>query len=457
MHERTQRAIARMTFVFCCALPTLATLSIILVSWTPWWHRRALAAIEADLSRDTGLVLQIADFKRATPATWCLYRVEIFDPETGREVARVREIRWCDRGDEISILLQQPELQSAELQHTWKMIHDRFLCRPDQTVRPTDLAANDLTIHSRTGALTFVDVDAWIRPGLATGTVEANIQGMPAGYVQPTRASMSPVSVTVIRDRNGQRPSTSWVLSSGETPLPCSALAEYLPQLKSLGNEAMFSGTMRVKLAREDWEEDWEIDLGGSRFSGIDLGQWCETLPHRCTGTAAAQLDRCRIITEQGSVTVVDIAGSLRARDGLVGGSLLRSAELHLGLAVRNDVEVSVAYDRLAIGIDLNGPLLQLTGICNTELGFEGIGSGVVLCAGGHSLAETTGHTLPATSLNATLAPPHSVMVPLSRQTSPLMNILMPPSRAVPRGPVAAPRITTKRRLQDDPSIGQPR
>jgi hypothetical protein len=453
MHERTQRAIARMTFVFCCALPTLATVSIILATWTPWWHRRSLAAIEADLSRDTGLVLRIADFKRAAPSTWCLYGVEIYEPETGREVARVREIRWCDRGDEISMLLQQPELQSAELQHTWMMIHDRFLCRPDQTVRPTELAANDLTIHSRTGALTFVDVDAWIRPGLATGTVEANIQGMPAGHVLPTPASMSPVSVTVLRDRNGPRPSTSWVLSSGETPLPCSALAEYLPQLEPLGNEAMFSGTMRLELAREDWV----IDLGGSRFSGIDFGQWCETLPHRCTGTAAVQLERCLVITEKGIVNRVDIAGSLRARDGLVGGSLLRSAGTHLGLAVRDDVEGSVAYDRLALGINLNGPLLKLTGICDYEVGFEGIGSGVVLCAGGHSLAETTGHTLPAASLQATLAPPHSVMVPLSRQTSPLMNILMPPSREVPRAPVAVPRITSKRRLQDDPSIGQPR
>ena len=453
MHERTQRAIARMTFVFCCALPTVATLSIIVATWTPWWHRKALAAIEADLSRDTGLVLQIADFKRSSPSTWCLYRVEIYEPETGREVARVREIRWCDRGDEVAILLQQPELKSSELQHTWKMIHDRFLCRPDQTVRPTELAANDLTIHSRTGALTFVDVDAWIRPGLATGTVEANIQGIPAGYVKPTRASMSPVSVTVIRDRNGQLPSTSWVLSSGETTLPCSALAEYLPQLESLGNEAMFSGTMRVKLAREDWE----IDLGGARVSEIDVGQWCETRPHRCTGTAAVQLERCRIITEQGSVSVVDIAGSLRARDGLVGGSLLRAAGQHLGLAVRGDVEASVAYDRFAIGFNLIGPLLHLTGICNTELGFEGLGSGVALCAGGHSLAETSGHTIPAASQQATIAPPHSVMVPLSRQTSPVMKILMPPSREVPRVPTAPPRITAKRRLQDDPSIGQPR
>jgi hypothetical protein len=428
MHERTQRAIARMTFVFCCALPTMVTLLIIVASWTPWWHRKSLAAIEADLSRDTGLVVRIADFKRASPSTWCLYRVEIFEPETGREVARVREVRWCDRRDEISMLLQQPELQSAELEYTWKMIHDRFLCRPDQTLRPTELAANDLTIHSRTGPLTLRDVDAWIRPGLAAGTVEATIQCMPAGLVVPEQAGLSPIGITVIRDRSGEIPSTSWVLTTGQSPLPCSALAEYLPQLEPLGAEAMFSGTMRLNLAREDWE----IDLGGSRFSEIDFGRWCETLPHRCTGTASVQLDRCRVITEQGNISVVDVAGSLRAQNGLVGGSLLRSAAVNLGLAVRPDVDGAVAYDRLALEFNLNGPLLQLKGICNTELGFEGLGSRVVLCAGGHSLAENSGHTLPAASLQATFAPPHSVMVPLSRQTSPLMNLLMPPSREVP-------------------------
>ncbi len=457
MHERTQRAIARMTFVFCCAVPTLVTCVIIAVTWTPWWHRRSLAAIEASLSRDTGLVLQIADFKRAAPSTLCLYGVEIFEPETGHEVARVREIQWVQRGQEVSILLQQPELQSSELAHTWKMIHDRFVCRPEQTSSAVQLAANDLTIHSRTGPLTLRDVDAWIRPRVGENAVEATIQCLPATtHLAAMIQSPSPVNITVVRDRGGDAPSTSWTLSTGETALPCSALAEYLPQLERLGSDAMFSGSMRWSLR----PNGWTIDLGGSRFTDIALGQWLENLPHRLTGTATIQLERCRVVCEQRVTNVVDIAGSLRARDGLVGPSMFASARRHLGFAVA-DVDSVVAYDRIALGFNLNGPLLHLEGVCRTEVGYEGLHSGVVLCAGGHPLAESSGETLQATQLQAAFAPGHSVMVPLSRQTSPLMDILMPPSRPAP-SPLAPssdssiPRITSTRPLRESPSIAQP-
>ena len=55
MHERTQRAMARLMFVFCCAIPTLVTISVIVFTWTPWYHHRCLSQIEAKLSDETGL------------------------------------------------------------------------------------------------------------------------------------------------------------------------------------------------------------------------------------------------------------------------------------------------------------------------------------------------------------------------------------------------------------------
>lgn len=452
MHERTQRAIARMMFVFCCALPTAITMLVIVTTWTPWWHRRCLASIEADLSRQTGLVVRIDEFKRAAPSTISLYGVGVFEPETGREVASVREIRWARRGDEVSMLLQQPQLQSSELPHTWKMIHDRFLCRPDQTSGSVQFAANDLTIQSKTGPLTLVDVDAWIRPGLEPNTVEASIQCLPAAAHMASLTPATPISIIVTRQRDGDEPSTSWVLNAGETALPCSALAEYMPQLESLGSDATFAGTM----AWTSYRDGWTIDLGGSRFEDISLGQWCEALPHRLTGTAAMILDRCRVSSRKQTTEVIDIAGSLRARDGLVGPSLLMSAREHLGFAVAEFTEPVIGYDRLSLGFNLKGPLLQLVGICGTEIGFEALHSDVVLCAGGQALAESDNGWIQAARLQSLFAPEHSVMVPLSRQTSPLLNLLTPPSRPTTLRPSNPPRIRTATPLQEEPSIYQP-
>ncbi len=449
MHERTRRAIARMTFVFCCAVPTVITLSIILVSWTPWWHQRSLTAIESSLSRDTGLIVRIDNFRRSAPSTLYLYDVEFLEPETGREVARVREIQWAKRGDDVAIWLQQPELRSEQLPHAWSMIHDRFLCRPDQTSSSLKLMARDLTIHSRTGSLTLRDVLARMRPRVGEDAVEASIRCYPATSDQG--ATPSPVTISVLRDRSGSTPSTSWVLRTGDTPLPCSALAEYLPPLERLGGDAMFAGTMRWKLERDGWT----IDLGGSQFTDIALGQWLEHLPHRLTGTASIQLQRCRIVTRQRATETVDIAGVLRAREGQIGPLMLKSARRHLGFAVV-DASGAFEYDRIALGFSLNGPLLHLDGLCATDLGYQSLPEGVVVQVGGNPIAESTGSTLQATQLQAFFAPEHSVMVPLSKQTSPLKSLLMAPSRPTSNHDAAVPRITSTRQWNGGPSIEQP-
>ncbi len=451
MHERTERAIARMTFVFCCAIPTFAVLLIIVVTWTPWWHRRSLASIEADLSRDVGLVVKVEDFRRAAPSTLTLQGIDLLDPETQRQVARIRQAQWADHGDSISILLQQPELQSTQLAQVWKLLHDRFLCRPEQTTRSVRLAVNDLTIHSTVGPLPMTRVDAWIRPRRQTNAIEVTAQCFPAnGY--NSAMLKSPVGITVVRDREGEAPSTSWTLRTTD-PLPCSALAEYLPPLGQLGDDAQFVGTLRWTLSRDGWS----IDLGGSDFLDLSLSSWFENLSHKLTASSARlHLDRCRIVREENTTQVVDIAGALRARDGQIGPSLLRSARRHLGFAVAQ-FDKAVGYDRLAIGFNLNGPLLRLDGICRTEIGYEGLHSGVVICADGHSLAESNGDWLQATQLQAALAPEHSVMVPVSQQTSSLMQILMPPSRPTPTSGQSAARVTSTRPLSGEPSISQPK
>jgi hypothetical protein len=449
MHERNQRAIARLMFVFCCALPTSLTVVCILVSWTPWYHQRSLRSIEEELSQDTGLIVQIEDFKRATPSTWHLIGVRVTDPETELEVAQVREVHWVSGSNEVSIWLHQPELQSSQLPKIWRLLHDRFLCQPERTDLPVKVAGNDLTIHSRTGALTLREIGAWIQP--EDDSVEATIQGIPA-----FSRTNAPISINVRRDRSGPEPMTQLVLDTNGNRLPCSALAEYLPRLESLGNEATFFGTLQWQLDSDRW---W-VDMASSRLEQVSLDKLFEKQVHRLSGTATFQFDRCRIEPHNRRS---DIVGSIHAADGMVGRSLLISAHQHLGFALPKiptglvDSTGDVPYDRLAIGFEINSTQLKLHGICRREVGFAGIPAGVILLLDGHPLVYSSDKTLDALSMITALAPSHSVPVPLSKQTSWLTSVLIPPSRPLPRDPADPPRIRFSDRSGGGPPVSQPR
>ena len=151
------------------------------MTWTPWYHHRALQRLEAELSLTTGLAIEIEDFEKATPSSYRLHGITIREPETTHEVARIRKIEHVTEGGEVTILLQQPEIQAAELKGIWQLLHQRFLCRPDLTAMPVRVSANDLTLHSRTGAVTLKDVDAWIVPH--ENAVEATLACLPPGFL----------------------------------------------------------------------------------------------------------------------------------------------------------------------------------------------------------------------------------------------------------------------------------
>jgi hypothetical protein len=358
------------------------------------------------------------------------------------EVASVRRLEWVSGSEQTSILLHQTELQSSQLKRTWQMIHDRFLCRPDLTSLPVEVVGNDLTIHSRTGPLPVRELLARIQP--REDAVEATIQ-----CVLANSSSNSPVDIRIRRDRSDDAPVTDWTLHTNGSPLPCSALAEYLPLMASLGSDAEFSGTMSWQLG----ENHWWVDLGGSFFQHVSLDRLFERQAHRLSGMAEIDFKRCRIEPYNPRS---DIVGSIHARDGMIGRSLLMSIHQHLGFGVRMPEGVSdVEYDRLALAFDLNNTKLKLRGICHQELGY--FPTGVVLCQDGQALVQSPETALDALKLVTTIAPPHSVLVPLSKQTSWLMNVFVPPSRPLPRDDQPyAPRIRSLENSAGGPGITQP-
>jgi hypothetical protein len=436
MHERTQRAVARLMFVFCCALPTAATCLAILLTWTPWYHRWSLAAIEAEWSDQTGLVVAIEDFRREAPSTIQLSGVRLSSPETGREVVSVRRVTLAWRDGEFVLVMRHPELQSAELGNAWRAVHDRFLCRPDQTAAPVQLLASDFTIHSRTGPLTLRDVNGFVTPQ-ARATL-ANLTCVAASSAEAT-----PIKINLRRDRRGPQPTTNWTFETGGTPLPCSALAECFPMMKSLGPDAMFRGLIAYQ---QPAGRKATLDLSTSRFEQVELSRLFEKLPYKLSGVAELHLDRCLIEVDG---PAVDVTGTFRATDGLVGDALIESSRTHLGFALPEASASAaatrdLAYDQIALHFKLHGESLELTGVCHQETAYRGFPRGTVLCGGGQPLVRSSEQVLPAVQLLRLLSPSHSLMVPISEQTSVLSKLLKPPSRPLPTGtPTSMPRVTS--------------
>ena len=445
MHERTQRAIARLLFVFCCAVPTLLTSVCVLVTWTPWYHHRQLSQTAKAISSETGLIVELDDLEFPAPSRLHLFGVRVLDPETRHEIARVRELEWVTRDDGVSMLLHQPEIQSSELPDVWRLVHDRFLCRESHTSRPVRVAANDLTIHSLTGALTLRDVDAWIRPN-AEG-VEATIQCLPA-----ISRRTAPVSLTVRRQRDGSRPETNCTLDTSGTPLPCSALAEYLPTMARLGSDATFTGSIRWRPGA-GLDDPWWVDVVG-RFQQVSLDRLFESQVHRLSGMATVQLERCRIEPEKRKS---DITGSIHATNGFIGRSLLDSASRHLGFQTRipdgvSDARGDVPFDQLDLAFDVKDTQLELRGVCRPEMGYHR----VVALLGGMPIAHSSDQTLDSLNVIRAVAPSHSVLVPLAAQTRSLLKLFIPPSRPMPEDASVPPRIHTAEAYDGGPTIQQP-
>ncbi len=454
MHERTQRAVARLLFAFACALPTSLTTLMVIVTFTPWYQAWVRERVVQELSDRTGLLVQVDQLEYPAPGTVRLTGVRLVEPETLAEVARVRIVTWINTDQRVAVRLSQPELQSARLAHAWKLVHDRFLCQPHSTKTPIRLAADDLTIHSQSGSTTLREVAAWLRP--VESGVEASLKCLPANAsttVMPLDADA--FTVQVIRQRTGTQAATQWSLSTGNVPLVCSALADYFPVMQRLGSDATFSGTMKWRVT----DSQWDLDLGGSNFENIELSQLVRGTPYRLTGRAALRLSRCRLEPGQ----QLDVAGSLISDGGHLSHSLLEQLQQGVQLAINPDLPPAQdwPYEALALRFDFFGSQMTLEGSCHRLRGWEGVEPGVAVISQGRSLCALQPEKQSYVGLIRSLWPERGELLPLSSQTAWLLKILPPPPQAIGAATENgvqgfAPRITSAGPLHGEAGILQP-
>ncbi|OYP35743.1 hypothetical protein [Rhodopirellula sp. MGV] len=392
MHERTQRAIARLLFVFCCAVPTCLVLTTILITWTPWYTQRQLSRIEYELGRETGLVVHIDEFDQVAPGKYALQQVRLDDPETGSTVAEIRLVDFYRGERQIGMLLHQVTIRSSGLGRAWSLVHGRLLSSPTHTTLPIKVEARDVNIVSSVGSLPFNHLKADVMPedeGVRL-VVEARDR------MDPNQPS---VRAEIFRDRSGDRPSSRVVLSTDGTALPCSALAEYVPAAGMLGSDALLTGTLKCV----ETPDGWTLDLGGCSLTNLQLVDLTRSLRYRVVGKANMHLTRCKI-TPGGWVSAV---GEIEATDLGLPQRVLQGMQDQLGwkldpqvIANPNGIECKLA----AVHFEVVDETTTLTGICHRFR--DSLGSGVALYAYGQELGWTDGRSIPSGQITAFVDPP---------------------------------------------------
>ncbi|MCD0458460.1 hypothetical protein [Roseiconus lacunae] len=410
MHERTQRAVARLLFVFCCAVPTFLVASTILVTWTPWFTQRQRERIEYELGRETGLLVHIDAMDQVAPGKYVLRQVRVDDPETNATIADVRVIDFHRGEHQIGMLLHQVTLRSSGLGRAWSLLHGRLLSSPSKTTLPIKVEACDVSIVSSSGSLPFNHLSATITPE----SDGVRLVAAARDRMDPNQPSLR---AEIHRDRSGDRPTSRVVLSTDGTALPCSAVAEYLPVAGMLGSEALWSGTMKC----EETENGWTLDLGGCSLTNLQLVDLTRTLRYRVVGSANLHLTRCKI-SPGGWVSAV---GEIDATDLGLPQRVLLAMRNQLGwqidpqvLASRDGIECKLA----AVHFEIVDETTTLTGICHRHR--DSLGQGVALFGFGKELGWTGGTTIASRQITAFVDPP-------GRSLSVFNQVFLPSSPSV--------------------------
>jgi len=391
----------------------MATLTTIMVIRTPWHHQRCLKNMQQHLASRTGLEFEIQDFRRETPDRIELDGIRIRHPETGQEVMTIHSITWQHNDHGTVLQVGHPELNPAQIEAAWRLVHERYLCQPDHTTSPTEVQADAVTI----GSLTFRSVDVSVIPH--PQTVEASVEGTLSDVLDYT----STVHATVVRDRSGIDPATNWSLSTGRNALSCSVLSPYIGWLAALGPEATFRGSM----SSEQTPEGNAIDLSGSTFGGVDLSRLAENLPHRVGGRAEVHFDRCRVIPGARP----DIAGRIVSREGFLAGTLIAPLAEHFGVEyfAGLDQQRDVNFDLLSAQFSISGDgKLTLSGTCHHQEPY--LERDILLCDSNRWLmrfaGDKVGQPTDALRLAYLVTPPQSPSIPMTAGTAPLLRWLEP-------------------------------
>jgi hypothetical protein len=403
MHNTTRISACRWGFLALCVVPTLLTCGFIAFHWLSIKSPAVKAEWERELSQRMGVTVTIESLSYPQPSVAELTAVKLADGETGQLLAECPRVEIALQAQEWKITLLEPTIRREALPGLVQRLHDRLLVSA-AVMPPLHLAAAQLTIHDDAAARTL-------------STLSCDLRAIPDGREWVARFALPQqrqwIDLRITRNRQVSPPATQ-IEWNCPARVPADWLSGFCGDVSSLGQDATWSGSGRLTFARSGVSGECSGEL-----AQIDLtSAISQRFPHVLSGSATlaieqATIDSGRLSGARGTLVV--------AGGGRIGRSLLESAQEHLGLDadLPADETDSVPYQQLALGFDLAGDRLRLTGNASKEQ------AGILLTnESGPLLVAASDHELAAVALARTLLPDSRLQVPAAIQTAALIQVL---------------------------------
>lgn len=436
MHDRTRRLLCRLGFLLFCVAPTLGVSAWIGVVRSPAYIAACRAECERQLSDALGLAVSVQEMHHLLQGVTLLDRVVLSEPETEAPMARIRHLEFGFQDGRFMVLASQPEIEGRQVWRLWETLHERLLRARRTAAVDAQFFAGEITIRQADGpaATTLTDVRGQLT------TTDAGPQAT-LEFREAALQMSEPAQLRITRNRQVSPPATRWALNTRSTALPCSLLADYLPVLQTLGEQAAFRGTIEAMPAAEGWEGE----ITG-RFSDVDLDRVTERLKlrHKLSGAADVVFRRASFRAGR----LIDAAGDLTCNGGVVSRSLLYQANQSLGLVADSrlltpQANTLVVFRELKLGFTLDKEGIQIAGQCQSA------DSGVVMTdEGGPLLTNQSREAVQVTALVRTLAPDSGEHVPANYEAYQLLHVLPIPSENDTTGGQIARPVYSPLRMQ---------
>lgn len=244
---------------FCLALvPVLAVGGYSILKRIPWYQSYQKDWWERRLSDNLGVNVSFASIEFPGPNKFRVKNLVCANAETGRQILKVAQVNTLIDRSGWYVEVDKPELNGAQIETAMRTVHDRYLCRPQSIASLLGLAMSELVITDGNESTKFQNVKVALKP--TEPMSELKVSCLLDGQKFADQLSY----FVVERDHIAQ--TTNWKIHSADVAIPCRILSERFLELKNLGSQASFRGSI------EGWQNDrqWEATVRG-HFHSVDL------------------------------------------------------------------------------------------------------------------------------------------------------------------------------------------
>ncbi len=341
----TRRLACRAVFMVACLVPTTAL--VVYGAWraTPFHH----SAIRQALADALAVRVTIAQVEHPRPGVTRIEGLELADPESDQRLLRIDLLEVRQSGNRYVLSAAKATLDTTRAARLYEELHRRLAAGDDAVSWQVEI--DEFTLLGKQSSPTQVELTAHGSMGSSGPVVEARFRLVGDVGQQASK-------IELVRNRQVTPAVTTFMLQTGDTPLPCSLIGQFAPQWDALGSDATFDGRFWT-IPSDDGRRG---ELSGV-LNHVDLNQLVtRTFGHPLTGMSRLQIHRA--VMQQGRIRVAEV--TINAGPGTVSQQLLQAGSREFQMPLfeggRARTDALVAYQRLTAHVVIDGQGIRIQG-----------------------------------------------------------------------------------------------